>query len=129
LKFLDYLRMNYLRCRVDSELKLGLLAIVDGETLHEQRGESRSGTTTEGVEDEEALKTGALVSQLTDAVEDNVDDLLANGVVATSVVVGGILLAGDQLLRVEELTVSSATDLICNMDESLYQIFRFSCIL
>jgi hypothetical protein len=64
------------------------------------------------VEDEEALETGALVSQLTDAVEYQVDDFLADGVVTTSVVIGSILLASDQLLRMEELTVSSSTDLI-----------------
>jgi len=44
------------------------------------------------VEDEEALQTGALVSQLADAVEDKVDDLLADGVVTTGIVVGGVLL-------------------------------------
>ena len=38
---------------------------------------------------------------------------LAHGVVAPGVVVGGVLLARDQLLRVEELTVGASTDLIC----------------
>jgi hypothetical protein len=37
---------------------------------------------------------------------------LANGVVATSEVVGSILLAGDQLLRVEQLAVGASADLI-----------------
>ncbi len=42
-------------CRVDGELQLGLLAEVDGEPLHEERGEAGAGAATEGVEDEEAL--------------------------------------------------------------------------
>merc|ERR1719498_10539 len=41
-----------------------------------------------------------------------VHDLLANRVVATGEVVGGILLTGDQLLRVKQLTVRTRADLI-----------------
>ena len=41
---------------VDGELQLGLLAVVDGETLHQEGSKTGSGTTTEGVEDEETLK-------------------------------------------------------------------------
>ena len=98
--------------RVDSKLQLGLLAIVNGETLHQQGSETRSGTTTEGVEQEESLKTSTLISQLPDAVKDEIDDLLADGVVTTGVVVGSILLTGDELLRVEQLTVGSSTNLV-----------------
>ena len=57
-----------LRSWVDRELQLRLLAVVDGEPLHEQRGEARAGYTAESVEDEEALEAGALVSDLADAV-------------------------------------------------------------
>merc|ERR1719429_919335 len=101
-----------LRSGVDGELQLGLLAVVDGETLHEQGGESGSGATAEGVEDQESLESSALVSQLPDAVEHEVDDLLANGVVTACVVVGGVLLASYQLFRVEQLAVGSGADLI-----------------
>ena len=66
------------------------------------------------MEDEEALQTGALVGQLTDPVEDEVDDLLADGVVAAGVVVGSVLLASDELLGVEELTVGAGADLVCS---------------
>jgi hypothetical protein len=51
-------------------------------------------------------------SDATDAVNDAVDHLLANGVVATSIVVGSILLAADQELRVEQLSVRASSDLI-----------------
>ena len=100
---------------VNGELELGLLSVVDGETLHEQRGEARAGAATEAVEDKESLETCALVSQLPDPVEDDIDQLLSDGVVTAGVVVGSILLACDQLLRVEELTVGTGTDLICEL--------------
>jgi hypothetical protein len=98
--------------RVDSKLKLGLLAVVDRQTLHHQRCEARAGTTTEAVEDEETLKTGALVSQLASPVKHKINELFSDGVVTSGVVVGGILFACDELLRVEELAVGSSSDLI-----------------
>jgi hypothetical protein len=64
------------------------------------------------VEDEESLKSSALLRQLSDPVQDKVNNLLANGVMATCIVVGSILLAGDQLFRVKELTVGSHANLI-----------------
>ncbi|KAF4526367.1 hypothetical protein B566_EDAN014105 [Ephemera danica] len=105
-----------LRSGVDGELKLALLSVVHRQTFHQQRGEARASATTKGVEDEESLKACALVSKLADTVEHQVNDFLANGVVATSVVVGSILLAGDQLLRVEELAVGSSAHLICGAE-------------
>lgn len=101
-----------LRGRVDAELQLALLAVVDGETLHEESTKTRAGTATEGVEDEEALETNAVVGDAADLVEDALDELLADGVVATGVVVGSILLAGDHHLRVEEVAVGTGADLI-----------------
>ncbi len=64
------------------------------------------------MEDEEALKTAAVVGNAADLVEDLIYQLLANGVVATGVVVGGILLAGDHVLGVEEAAVGAGADLI-----------------
>ena len=43
--------------RVDGELQLGLLAVVDAEPLHQQRGEAGAGAAAERVEDEETLQT------------------------------------------------------------------------
>ena len=65
------------------------------------------------MEDEESLQPGALVGQLANAVQNQVDNLLADRVVAARVVVGRILFAGDQLLRVEQLAVRAGADLIC----------------
>merc|ERR1719414_424641 len=97
---------------VDAELQLGLLAVVDGETLHQERCEARPSSTTERVEDEESLEASAVVGQLPDPVEHKVDDLLANSVMATSVVVGSVLLARHHLLWVEELPVGASPDLV-----------------
>jgi len=101
-----------LRGWVDGESELGLLAVVDGESLEEERSETGASATTDGVEDEEALETSALIGELTDSVEAEVDDLLTDGVVTTGEVVGGVLLAGDELLWVEELSVGASADLI-----------------
>lgn len=98
--------------RIDAEVKLGLLAVVDGQALEQERAEAGAGTTANGVEDHEALEAVALVSQLADALEDEVDLLLADGVVTTGVVVGGVFLARDKLLGVEELLVLARADLV-----------------
>lgn len=53
-----------------------------------------------------------LTGDATNAVNDIVDHLLANGVVTTGVVVGGILLTTDQQLGVEEVAVFTSSDLV-----------------
>ena len=103
---------GHLGSRVDRELQLGLLAIVNREAFHQEGSESRSGATAKGVEKKESLEARALVSQLANTVQNEVNDLLANGVVSTSIVVGSIFLSGDQLLRVEQLAVGSSSDFI-----------------
>jgi hypothetical protein len=101
-----------LRRRVDGETQLGLLTVVDGKSLQKKRSQTGTGSSSDSMEDQETLKTGTVVSQLTGSVKDQVDDLLTNGVVTTSVVVSSILLSRDQLLRVVQLSVGSGTDLI-----------------
>ena len=64
------------------------------------------------MEEEKSLKTRTLVSQFPDPVQNQIHNLLANGVVAPGVVVGGILLAIDQLLRMVELTVCTNSCLV-----------------
>jgi len=108
---------------VDGELQLRLLSVVNTEPLAEQRGQTGSGTSTEGVEDEESLESSTLVSQFPDSVQNKINDLLSDGVVTSGVVVSGILLASDQLFRVEELSVSSSSDLI---DDGGLQINKHS---
>ena len=86
------------------------------------------------MEDEEALESGTLVSQLPDPVQNEVDDLLADGVMAARVVVGGVFLPRDQLLRVEQLTIDPIANLVCgiksemkiisNINQSVYVLSR-----
>merc|ERR1712223_724253 len=110
---------GHLRSWVDGELKLGLLAVVDGKTLHQKGGESGSSASSKGMEKKKSLKTSTLVGQLPDSVQNQIHDLLANGVVAPGVVVGGVLLAIDQLLRMVELTIGSNSGLV---DDSWLQV-------
>lgn len=51
--------------------------------------------------------------QLTSPVQYQVNDLLANGVMPTSIIIGSILFASDELLRVEELAVCASSHFIC----------------
>merc|ERR1719230_1598119 len=74
-----------------AEAKLGLLAVVDGQALAQQSTQARASATTDSLEDHEALQTSAVVGQLADTVEHQVNNLLANGVVTTGEVVGGVL--------------------------------------
>jgi hypothetical protein len=101
-----------LRCRIDAELQLALLAIVHRQALHEQGTESGTSSATEGVENEETLQSRAVVSHAADLVQDLVDEFLSDGVVTTGIVVRGILLSGNHVLRVEEGAIGSGADLI-----------------
>ena len=66
---------GHLGRRVDAELQLRLLAVGDGRALNEEGGEAVDGATAEAVEE-----TGAIVGELPDVVEDQVDDILAHRV-------------------------------------------------
>ncbi len=101
-----------LRAGPHGEGDLGLLPVIDGQTLHHEASETGTGTTSDGVVDHEPLKTGTVISELPDPVEAEIDDLLPDGVVTTGEVVSSVLLPGDQLFRVEQLTVGSGPDLI-----------------
>ena len=64
------------------------------------------------MEHEEALETSAVVSELSDSVEAEVNNFLADSVMSSGEVVGGIFFSGDELFGVEELSVGSGSDLI-----------------
>ena len=99
---------------VDGETELGFLTVVNGKSLEEERSESGTGSSTDGVEDEETLETSALIGELSDSVEAEINDFLTDGVMSSGEVVGGILFTGDELLWMEELSVGSGSDLIDN---------------
>jgi len=99
---------------VDGETELGFLTVVNGESLEEERSETGSGTTTDSVEDKETLETSALIGELSDSVEAEINDLTSDGVMSSGEVVSGIFLSGNKLLGVEKLSVGSGSDLIDN---------------
>jgi hypothetical protein len=101
-----------LRRGIDSESQLRLLTVVNGESLQKKRSETRSGTTSDGIEDQESLESSAVVSEFSDSVQAEIDDLSTNSVVTSGEVVGSILLTRDELLWVEELSVGSRSDLV-----------------
>lgn len=70
---------------VDGELEFRLLAVVGRQALHEECTEARASSTTERVEDKEALKTTAVVCQTADLVHYGVDEFLANSIVPTGI--------------------------------------------
>jgi hypothetical protein len=69
--------------------------------------------------DHKTLKAGTVISQLTDTIQAQVNNFLTDGVVTTGEVISGIFLTGDQLFRVEQLTVGTSTNLI---DDGRFQI-------
>ena len=105
--------------RIDGEFKFGFFAIINGETFHKKGGESRSSATTEGVEKEESLQSRTLVSQLTNTVQDKINNFFSNSVVSTSIIIGSVFLSSDQLFRMEQLSVSSCSYFV---DDSWFQI-------
>lgn len=64
------------------------------------------------MKDKKALESSALVSKLTDSIQNQVHDLLADGVVTAGVVVGSVFFARDELFRVEELSVSAGANFV-----------------
>ena len=79
--------------------------------LGEKKGtHTRTSTTTEGVDELEALKAVAGLSLLTDGVENGVDELSALSVVALGPVVTGTGLTEHEVVRAEELTEGTGTD-------------------
>ena len=98
--------------RVNGKLQLGLLPVVHRETLHEEGGEAGASSSSEGMEHQESLEAGAVVSHFPDSLENQVHDLLTDGVVAPGVVVSRVLLATHQLLGVEHLPVDTSPDLV-----------------
>ena len=75
---------------IDGESELGFLTIIDRKSLEEERSESGSGTSTDGVEDEESLESCALIRELSDSVEAEINDFFTNGVMSSGEVVGSI---------------------------------------
>jgi len=105
--------------RIDGETELGLLTVIDGKSFEEERTETGTSTTTDGVEDHETLETSTVISELSDSVKGKIDDFLTNGVMTSGEVVSGIFLTGDKLFGMEELSVGTSAYFI---DDSGFEI-------
>ena len=66
------------------------------------------------MEDEKSLQSSALVGKLADAVQDEIYNLLSDGVMSASVVVSGVFLSGDELFGMKELAVGSGAHFVHN---------------
>jgi len=97
---------------IDGETEFGFLTVIDRESLKEEGTETGSSTTTDGVENEETLKTSTLISEFSDSVKTEIDNFFTNGVMASSKVVSSIFFTRDQLFWMEELSVSTSSDFI-----------------
>jgi hypothetical protein len=75
---------------IDGKTELRFLTIINGKSLKEERTKSRSGTTTNGVENEESLKTCALISKLSNSIKAKINNFFTNGVMSSSEVVSSI---------------------------------------
>lgn len=97
---------RHLGSRIDRELELALLAVVNREAFHQQGSEAGSRAAAERVEDKEALKTAAVIcapgrlvslafslvrggarhtGNAANLIEDLIDQLLPDSVVTTSI--------------------------------------------
>jgi hypothetical protein len=76
---------------VDGESELGFFTVVNGKSLEEERSETGTGSSTDGVEDEETLETSALISELSDSIKAEINDFFTNGVMSSGEVVGSVL--------------------------------------
>merc|ERR1719229_1923308 len=89
------------------KLSFDFFPVVHGQALKHETAEAGTRAATARMKDHEALQTSAVVSELPDAIEDEVDNLLPNRVMAAGKIVGCILFSRDELLWVEELPVSA----------------------
>ena len=99
---------------VDGESELGFFTVIDGKSLEEKGSESGTGSSTDGVEDEETLESSALIGKLSDSVEAEINDFFTNGVMSSGEVVSSIFFTGDKLFWMEQLSVGSGSDFIDN---------------
>ena len=59
------------------------------------------------MKNKESLKTGTLIGHLTESIGSSLNEVFTNRVVTSCIVIGSILLPGNELLGVKELTVAA----------------------
>lgn len=62
--------------------------------------------------EEEALQARAVIGHTSNSVHDLVNDLFADGVVTTCVVISSVLLTSDELFRVKQVSVLASANFV-----------------
>mmetsp|Transcript_9445 Transcript_9445/g.15172 ORF Transcript_9445/g.15172 Transcript_9445/m.15172 type:complete len:464 (-) Transcript_9445:98-1489(-) len=110
-----------LRTGRDRKGELGLASVVYGKAFQEKRTKTGTSTSSSCMEDKETLESSTVVGELADTVQNKVDNLLSDGVVATGIVVGGVLLSRDDLLGMVELGVLSSADFVTDSGFQIHE--------
>lgn len=118
---------------IHAELELALLAIIHRQTFHQQSSEAGSSTPTEGMENQESLQTRAVIRNASNLVQDLIDQLLPNSVMAASIVVGRVFFAGDHLFRMEKAAVGAGADFVDDIGlevavDGAGDVFALACV-
>ena len=58
-----------------------------------------------------------LTSQFANSVQNQINNLLADGVMTASVIIGSIFLSSDHLFWMEQLAISTGADLVCKQEQ------------
>jgi len=103
-----------LRSRSNCEGQLGFAAILHGKALQKKSSETGSGSTTRCMEHQKALEAGAMFRNFCDTVKNKINNLLSNGVVTAGKVIGGILFAANNLIRMVKFFVDSSANFIAH---------------
>jgi hypothetical protein len=97
---------------VSLEIQHALLTAVGKQTFEKQRLRAGARTVAQRVEDQKALLSCSLLRMLTNLIQSEVDDLLAEPVVGTHGVFRCIFVPGNDLIRIERLAGDRRMDLV-----------------
>ena len=98
--------------RVNREVQLGLPGVLQAQSFLQQRGKPGASASSEAVENKETLRAAGILHVLPDPVHHAIQDLLPHGVVTSGEVVGGVLLARDETVRVPKRLVGPGPQLL-----------------
>jgi hypothetical protein len=74
--------------------------------------QTRTATTTNGLEIQKVSETFTFIGELSESGQAQVNDFSSDGVATSDEIASCVLLAGDQLFRVQQLSVGTGSDLV-----------------
>jgi len=95
-----------------SESEFGFLTVIDWKSFEKKGSKSWSSTSSNCIEDEETLKTCALISKFSYSVKTEINDFFTNSIVTSGEIVCCIFLSWNELFWMEKLSVSSSSNFI-----------------